>query len=119
MKFGEKETVEKPWGREVWLELNDKYCLKRIEINAGYVTSLQYHEYKKETIAIIAGEATLTYRGGYKSTTQTKKLTAGDHFTILPHEVHRMKADTDIIFLEASTPEVWDVVRLEDDYDRK
>jgi mannose-6-phosphate isomerase-like protein (cupin superfamily) len=119
VKFGERETVEKPWGREKWLELNDKYCLKRIEINAGHVTSLQYHEYKSETIALIEGEALLYYGGVTSAVCQKKPLKPGDCFTVLPGEIHRMEAVTDIVFLEASTPEVWDVVRLEDGYGRK
>jgi mannose-6-phosphate isomerase len=49
----------KPWGKEVWLELNDYYCYKRIYINKGYRTSLQYHEKKVETNYLISGEAIL------------------------------------------------------------
>ncbi len=51
------KTVSKPWGKEIWLELNDKYCYKRIYINAGTRTSYQYHENKLETNYIIDGEA--------------------------------------------------------------
>ena len=51
------KTVIKPWGKEVWLELNEKYCYKRIHINAGYKTSYQYHEKKRETNYIISGTA--------------------------------------------------------------
>ena len=51
------KVVHKPWGKEEWLELNDAYCYKRIYINAGYKTSYQYHQFKKETNYIISGEA--------------------------------------------------------------
>ena len=51
------KTIYKPWGKEVWLELNDKYCYKRIYINAGTKTSYQYHEQKLETNFIIEGTA--------------------------------------------------------------
>jgi len=51
------KTIYKPWGKEEWLELNDKYCYKRIYINAGTKTSYQYHNYKKETNYIIKGKA--------------------------------------------------------------
>ena len=51
------KTVIKPWGKEVWLELNEKYCYKRIYIDAGYKTSYQYHEKKRETNYIIDGTA--------------------------------------------------------------
>ena len=47
------KTIYKPWGKEEWLELNDRYCYKRIYINAGTKTSYQYHHYKKETNYII------------------------------------------------------------------
>ena len=51
------KTINKPWGKEVWLELNDKYCYKRIYINAGQRTSFQYHQKKLETNYIISGQA--------------------------------------------------------------
>ena len=51
------KTVNKPWGKEVWLELNDHYCYKRIYINKGYKTSFQYHKKKVETNYIIEGKA--------------------------------------------------------------
>jgi len=50
------KTITKPWGKEELLELNDKYCYKRIYFNAGHQCSLQYHEYKKETIYVVSGE---------------------------------------------------------------
>ena len=56
-KLDTAHTVYKPWGKEVWLELNDKYCYKRIYINAGTKTSYQYHERKLETNFIIEGTA--------------------------------------------------------------
>jgi mannose-6-phosphate isomerase-like protein (cupin superfamily) len=49
--------IHKPWGREEWIELNDKYCYKRIYINKGYKTSFQYHNFKHETNYIISGDA--------------------------------------------------------------
>ena len=52
-----QKIVEKPWGREIWLELNEKYCYKRIEIKAGFKTSYQFHNFKLETNYIIKGNA--------------------------------------------------------------
>ena len=49
--INQTKIVEKPWGREIWLALNDKYCYKRIEIKAGYKTSYQFHNFKLETNA--------------------------------------------------------------------
>ena len=51
------KTVYKPWGKEEWLELNEKYCYKRIYINAGHKTSYQYHDFKRETNYLISGKA--------------------------------------------------------------
>ena len=51
------DVVYKPWGKEIWLELNDKYCYKRIHINAGFKTSYHYHEIKLETNYIAEGKA--------------------------------------------------------------
>ena len=53
------KTIHKPWGKEEWLELNDKYCYKRIYVNAGTKTSFQYHEKKLETNYLIEGKAEL------------------------------------------------------------
>ncbi len=55
--MSKSKTIYKPWGREEWLELNDKYCYKRIYINAGTKTSYQYHEQKLETNYLIEGTA--------------------------------------------------------------
>ena len=112
------KIVNKPWGKEVWLELNEKYCYKRIYINAGTRTSYQYHQQKIETNYIIEGEAEV-WLENEEGLVEKKILTAGDYFTVLPPRKHRVIAKTDIILQEVSTPEVDDVVRLEDDANRK
>jgi mannose-6-phosphate isomerase len=119
MRFGIKEIMIKPWGTEEWLELNEKYCFKRICINEGHQTSLQYHEQKKETIIILSGTATLVYQTSPEGGKLTKEVKSGDTFTINPSDRHRLIAKTDLVFFEASSPEVFDVVRLEDAYDRQ
>ena len=111
------KVVNKPWGREEWLELNDKYCYKRIYINAGERTSLEIHNDKLETNYIIEGGAILTMDTG-KGRMSTIILRKGDYYTVLPKTKHRIKATCDLIMMEASTPEVDDVIRLEDDYGR-
>ena len=55
------KTVTKPWGKEEWLELNEKYCYKRIYINPGYKTSFQYHEKKRETIQLLKNHETFDF----------------------------------------------------------
>ena len=104
--------IDKPWGREEWLVLNDKYCLKRLYLNEGKKISLQYHEVKKETMFLESGLCDLILNG--------KKILmeTGVAYTIQPQEIHRLISYSDSIILEVSTPEVEDVVRLEDDYDR-
>lgn len=106
------KLVKKPWGQEVWLELNDKYCYKCLQINAGHRTSLQYHNTKLETMHIISGQAEVII-GKARAI-----MGPGDLFTIQPNTVHRVKALTDLVLHEVSTPEVDDVMRLEDDYVR-
>ena len=111
------KIVTKPWGKEEWLELNDKYCYKRIYINAGHKTSYQYHNFKTETNYIIAGEAEiwLENKAGIVEKTIMK---AGEYFNVAPTKKHRVIALTDLILQEVSTPEVDDVIRIEDDTDR-
>lgn len=112
------KTVIKPWGKEIWLELNDKYCYKRIHINAGYKTSYQYHEKKRETNYIISGTAEVWLEND-DGVVEKKIMNAGEYFNVTPPKKHRVIALTDIILQEVSTPEVDDVIRLEDDANRK
>lgn len=111
------KIVNKPWGKEVWLEINDKYCYKRIYINAGHKTSLQYHKLKLETNYIIDGtaEITLEDENGVINTTIMEK---DSYFTVTPPRKHRVTAITDVILQEVSTPEVDDVIRVQDDFGR-
>ena len=111
------KTVFKPWGKEVWLELNEKYCYKRIYINAGYKTSYQYHEFKRETNYIISGTAEIWLEND-EGIVEKKIMKAGDYFNVTPPKKHRVIAITDLILQEVSTPEVDDVIRLEDDTNR-
>ena len=113
----EAKVVSKPWGREVWLELNDRYCYKRIYINAGTKTSFQYHKKKNETNYIISGEAEVWLENNI-GVVERFNMKAGDFFNVTPPKKHRVSAITDIILHEVSTPEVDDVVRIEDDANR-
>lgn len=111
------QIIEKPWGKEEILEVNDKYVVKRLTMNAGCQCSLQFHRKKQETIYVIKGPlyiyiANEVYNG-------TDVFNEGEYFTIEPTVVHRMIAkETDAIYLECSTPELDDVVRLQDNYNR-
>ena len=111
------KIVSKPWGKEIWLELNNKYCYKRIYINAGTRTSYQYHKNKLETNYIIDGKAEVWLEND-EGVVEKKVMKKDDFFTVIPPRKHRVIAITDIILQEVSTPEVDDVIRIEDDSDR-
>ncbi len=112
------QTIYKPWGKEEWIELNDKYCYKRIYINEGYKTSYQYHNIKKETNYLVSGVAELWLENN-NGTIEKKIINENDFFTIEPTKKHRIIALTDVILQEVSTPEVDDIIRVEDDTNRK
>jgi NDP-sugar pyrophosphorylase family protein/mannose-6-phosphate isomerase-like protein (cupin superfamily) len=111
------KTIFKPWGKEEWLELNESYCYKRIYINAGYKTSYQYHNFKRETNYIISGQAEIWLEND-NGVVEKTVMGPGDYFNVTPPKKHRVIALTDIILQEVSTPEVDDVIRIEDDTNR-
>lgn len=111
------KIVNKPWGKEIWIELNDRYCYKRIYIKAGFKTSFQYHKRKMETNYIIAGKAEV-WLDNDKGELEKRIMGTDESFTVTPLKKHRVIAITDIILQEVSTPEVDDVIRIEDDTKR-
>lgn len=111
------QIIEKPWGREEVIEINNKYMVKKLTMFAGHRCSLQYHNVKKETIYILSGVLKIT-QGTSQDTLEEKMYCAGESITIPPGLIHRMEGVEDSIYLEASTPEMDDVVRLVDDYKR-
>ena len=110
-------VIEKPWGLEEVVEINDKYMVKKLTMWAGHRCSLQYHNIKKETIYVLSGVLKII-QGASQDTLEEKLYRAGDAITIQPGIIHRMEGVEDAIYLEASTPEMDDVVRLVDDYQR-
>ena len=116
-----KREVTKPWGKEViWAETPD-YVGKLLYINEGHKLSLQYHEQKEETILVVSGELELTGSGQGRRGISTLKLSEGDTYHVTPHTLHRFAATlgSNVVLAEVSTNHLDDVVRLEDDYDRK
>jgi mannose-6-phosphate isomerase len=109
--------VPKPWGREVIFAENERYAGKILYLEAGHSLSLQYHEKKDETIYVLEGEMQLTVEvdGALRELT----LRAGDTHRIRPLVRHRMRAEMPCRILEVSSPELDDVVRLEDAYGRE
>ncbi len=106
------KIVDKPWGREVWYAHNDRYAGKILEVKAGHLLSLQKHRVKHETLYLQSGLVRFTYGDG------VFEWSPGVSVEIPPGTVHRMEAIEDSVILEVSTPELDDVVRLEDRYGR-
>jgi mannose-1-phosphate guanylyltransferase len=135
------KTVSKPWGQEKWIQPGDDqypFVLKELTLLAGQRTSLQVHQIKSESIIILEGTGSLLHHkdtfdcerylangysedelidiiGGLKST----KLSPGMVFHTPPGTIHRMIAKTKLVYIEASTTELDDVIRLQDDKKRQ
>jgi len=108
--------VEKPWGYEIHWAHTERYVGKILHVREGHALSLQYHDRKDETIYVQRGR--LRFESGTADALTSRELVAGDAVHITPGLVHRMTALEDTDVLEASTPEIDDVVRLEDRYGR-
>jgi len=108
----------KPWGREIWFAETNHYAGKILELKKGHRFSLQYHEKKKETQYLRSGKVKMTY-GQDKENLSNIVLNPGDKFDILPYTIHRAEALEDSEIFEVSTPDLNDVVKLDDDYGRK
>jgi mannose-6-phosphate isomerase len=108
--------VPKPWGREVIFAENERYAGKILHLSAGHSLSLQYHERKDETIYVLEGQ--LQLQVGVEGDMRELTLQPGDAHRIRPGTRHRMRAEVACVILEASSPELDDVVRLEDAYGR-
>ena len=83
----------------------------------GHRCSLQYHKIKQETIYVLSGQLRIIY-GDDQENLGSRVFKADESITLKPGVIHRMEAVEDCIYLEASTPEMEDVVRLSDDYQR-
>ena len=109
--------IEKPWGYENLIEVNDDYVVKELFMKNGHSCSLQYHEKKHETFYLVSGKLRF-YVGDTKDDLKILDLDPGKSYTIKPLVVHRMEALEDSIYIEASTNYLDDVIRLEDKYGR-
>ena len=109
--------VQKPWGHETIWAHTDRYVGKVLHIKAGHALSVQYHNRKDETIHLLSGE--MIYRVQTDGVLTDMKLRAGESFRNEPGTIHQMEAVTDCDVLEASTPDLDDVVRLSDRYGRE
>jgi mannose-6-phosphate isomerase len=111
--------VDKPWGYEIIWAHTDKYVGKILHVNAGEQLSVQYHERKDETVHLLTGEMKYWVQLPGDAELRDQRLVAGQSFRITPLTVHYMEAVTDCDVLEASTPELDDVVRIKDRYGRE
>jgi mannose-6-phosphate isomerase len=108
--------VEKPWGYELVWARTDRYVGKILHVRAGQVLSLQYHHRKDETMHVLAGELILRTQAGDEL--ESRPFRAGESIHIPPKLIHQIEAVVDSDVLEASTPELDDLVRLNDRYGR-
>ena len=109
--------VEKPWGYELHWAKTDRYVGKLIHVNKGHALSLQYHNVKDETIFLQSGK--LLFEIAIEGKLTRREMLPGECVHVTPKTVHRMTAIEDSDIFEVSTPELHDVVRLEDRYGRE
>jgi mannose-6-phosphate isomerase len=110
--------VEKPWGHEIIWALTDKYCGKLLFLRTGEELSLQFHNVKDESWLVHEGRAELELARPGEAVTASEVVGPGAAFRVEPGTVHRVRALEDTLILEVSTPEIEDVVRLDDRYGR-
>ena len=110
--------VDKPWGHELIWVVTDRYVGKLIAITAGRRLSLQYHEQKDESILVLRGRLRL-HLEDEAGTMTVRELGPGDSARIPVGRRHRFEAVDDVELIEVSTPELDDVVRIEDDFGRE
>jgi mannose-6-phosphate isomerase len=115
----EPQRIDKPWGHELVWALSDHYAGKLLRVTAGQRLSLQFHREKDESWYVLEGRAELEFAAPGERATTTEVVTPGAAFRIKPGTVHRVRAIEDTTILEVSTPEIDDVVRLEDSYGRE
>lgn len=110
--------VEKPWGYELIWAKTDRYVGKILHIEPGHLLSLQYHERKDETIFVLSGEIVFRVREPGSDELVERPMRPGEAYHVTPGTVHQMEAVESTDLLEVSTPELDDVVRLQDRYGR-
>ncbi|HTI37830.1 MAG TPA: hypothetical protein VL484_09745 [Vicinamibacterales bacterium] len=115
--MNEVTKVEKPWGYELHWAKTERYVGKLIHVNAGHALSLQYHNLKDETIFLWTGRMLFEIKEDDRLV--AREMVPGQAVHVTPKTVHRMTAITDCDIFEVSTPELHDVVRLEDRYGRQ
>lgn len=109
--------IPKPWGSELWFAHADRYAGKILRVRAGCRLSIQYHEKKDETSYVLSGRVIVS-QGESADRMSARELGPDESWHNPPLLVHTLEAVEDSEILEVSTPELEDVVRLEDRYGR-
>ena len=115
--FPSVQVKQKPWGREIWFAQTEQYAGKILELKKGHRYSLQYHEKKVETQYVFEGKVKFTV-GQDRAHLEEKVLNSGEAIHINVGMLHRAEALEDSKIFEVSTPDLEDVVKIEDDYGR-
>jgi mannose-6-phosphate isomerase-like protein (cupin superfamily) len=115
----EPRTVKKPWGSELIWALTERYAGKILYVRAGESLSLQFHNAKDESWYVIEGRAKVEFGKAGDPVLAEEVIAPGSAFRLRPGTVHRVTALEDTRIVEVSTPELDDVVRLEDRYGRE
>ena len=115
---GGARRVPKPWGHELIWALTDRYCGKILVIDTGRRLSLQRHLEKDESILVVSGRLRLTLQGA-DGVVREEELGPGDHRRVEAGRIHRYEAIERCEIVEVSTPELDDVIRIEDDFGRE
>jgi mannose-6-phosphate isomerase len=115
----EVRRVDKPWGYELIWALTDTYCGKVLFVRAGHALSLQFHREKDESWLVQSGRAKLELGDAGQAALAEEVVGPGFAFHYRPGTVHRVTALEDTTIIEVSTPQLDDVVRLEDAYGRE
>lgn len=109
--------VSKPWGSELWFAHTDRYAGKILRVRAGCRLSVQFHEEKDETSYVLSGRVFVS-QGDSADRLTTRELGPGDSWRNSPRVIHTLEAVENAEIIEVSTPQLEDVVRLEDRYGR-
>ena len=117
VRRADASRVDKPWGYEIRWAITPRYLGKILHVNRGEALSLQYHEQKDETLYLVSGVLDFEIDDDQGQLTRLR-LEPGDTVHVAPLRRHRMTAVEDCDIYEVSTPEIDDVVRLEDRYGR-
>ena len=114
----ESKIISKPWGQEQILVLGDRYVIKVLTIFPGQGTSVQYHTSKDESVSLLNGEGVVLIYDDIDVEPERVALSHNQWVRLVPGRIHRMESEAGCEILEVSTPELDDVTRLIDPYER-